>query len=73
VIIEQGKHTIAEFPLTLRVVGALLAPVLAALGAIAALIAECTIEVERSEERPATNGQSALLVPTEEIVITKEP
>jgi len=73
VIIKQGEHTVVEFPLTIGVVGALLAPALAALGAVAALITECTIEVERSEERPATNGPSAMHVPTEEIVITKEP
>jgi hypothetical protein len=73
VIIKQGEHTVVEFPLTIGVVGVLLAPALAALGAVAALITECTIEVERSEELPTTNGQSAMSVPTEEIVITKEP
>ncbi|OGY23850.1 MAG: hypothetical protein A2126_00530 [Candidatus Woykebacteria bacterium GWB1_45_5] len=48
-IIIKGKDekVIAEFPLTVGVVGALIAPVLAAVGAIAALIAECTITVER--------------------------
>jgi hypothetical protein len=45
---REGK-TIAEFPLTLGVVGAVLAPVLAAVGAIAALVTECTITVERIE------------------------
>jgi hypothetical protein len=73
VIIKQGEHTIVEFPLTIGVVGALLAPALAALGAIAALITECTIEVERSEVIPPTNGQSAKPVPTEEIEIAQEP
>lgn len=43
---KEGK-TFAEFPLTIGVVGAVIAPVLAAVGAIAALIAECTITVER--------------------------
>jgi hypothetical protein len=43
---KEGK-TIAEFPLTIGVVGAVIAPMLAAVGAIAALIAECTITVER--------------------------
>ncbi len=42
----EGKM-IAKFPLTLGVVGAVLAPVLAAVGAIAALLTECTIAVER--------------------------
>lgn len=48
VIIKQGERTIAEFPLTVGVVGAALAPPLAAVGAIAALITDCTIEVERT-------------------------
>ena len=39
-----------SFPLTIGVVGALLAPVLAAVGALAALIGECTITVEREED-----------------------
>ena len=51
VIIKQGDRTIAEFPLTVGVVGAALAPPLAAIGAIAALVTECTIEVERTNDR----------------------
>jgi hypothetical protein len=47
IVIKQGARSIAEFPLTAGVVGAVLAPVLAAIGAIAALITDCTIEVER--------------------------
>lgn len=43
---KKGKVLIV-FPLTVGVVGAVLAPVLAAVGAIAALIGECTISVER--------------------------
>ncbi|HNS65564.1 MAG TPA: DUF4342 domain-containing protein [Candidatus Woesebacteria bacterium] len=38
-------------PLTLGVVGALLAPVLAAVGALAALVTECTIVVERRTDK----------------------
>lgn len=45
----EGK-TLVEFPLTIGVIGAVLAPVLAAVGAIAALVAKCTIVVERREE-----------------------
>jgi hypothetical protein len=41
---EEGK-TLIEIPLALGVVGALLLPVLAAVGAIAALVADCTIVV----------------------------
>ena len=52
VIIKQGSRTVAEFPLTAGVVGALLAPILAAIGALVAVLNDCTIEVERSVERP---------------------
>jgi hypothetical protein len=45
---KEGK-SIVELPLTLGVVGIALAPVLAAVGAIAALVTECTIVVEREE------------------------
>jgi len=43
---KEGKILVV-LPLTLGVVGAVLAPVLAAVGAIAALVTECTISVER--------------------------
>jgi hypothetical protein len=49
VIIKHEGRTIVEFPLTIGVVGTVLAPVVAAVGAIAALLTECTLEVERSE------------------------
>jgi hypothetical protein len=45
---KQGK-SVVEFPLTIGVVGVVLAPVLAAVGAIAALVTECTIIVEREK------------------------
>ena len=47
VIIKQGDHVIVEFPLTIGVIGTVIAPVLAAIGALAAMINECTLEVER--------------------------
>jgi hypothetical protein len=43
---KKGKVLVA-FPLTLGVIGAVIAPVLAAVGAIAALVTECTVTVER--------------------------
>jgi hypothetical protein len=49
VSIKSGDRTIVEFPLTLGVVGVAFAPMLAAVGAIAALVKDCTIEVERDE------------------------
>jgi len=51
IVIRQGDRTVAEFPLTVGVVGAMFSPVLAAVGALAALIGDCTIEVERSEKQ----------------------
>jgi hypothetical protein len=48
VIIKQGDRTVAEFPLTVGVVGAVLAPILAAIGALVAVLNDCTIEVERA-------------------------
>jgi len=45
---KEGK-IIFEIPLTFGVVGALIAPQLAALGAIAALLSEATVVVEKSE------------------------
>ncbi len=48
---EEGK-TLIEIPLTLGVVGVLLLPVWAAIGAIAALAARMTIVVERVDKRP---------------------
>lgn len=47
---NRDGETLFEIPLTFGVVGALLLPTLAALGAIAALVTECTIVVERIEE-----------------------
>jgi hypothetical protein len=48
VIKHQDGRTIAEFPMTVGVVGAVFAPILAAVGALAAVLTECTIEVERT-------------------------
>jgi len=45
---ENGK-LLMEIPVTIGVIGALIAPWLAALGAIAALATRCTIIVERRE------------------------
>jgi len=46
---KTGKE-IMSFPLTIGVVGAVFAPILAAVGAVAALIGECKISVEREEK-----------------------
>ena len=48
VIIKQDDRTVVEFPLSVGVIGAVLAPLVAALGAIAAVVTECTVEGERA-------------------------
>jgi len=49
IIEDKAGKQVATFPLTVGVVGALFMPMLAAVGAIAALIGECTITVERED------------------------
>ena len=56
VVVKHDGRTVAEFPLTAGVVGAVLAPVLAAIGALVALLQDCTIEVER-ERRDASRDE----------------
>lgn len=46
-IVRQGDRTIIEVPLTVAAVGALVAPLLAAVGALAAVASDYTLEVER--------------------------
>ncbi len=49
VYIKQDGHVVMEFPLTVGLVGVLAVPTLAAIGAISALIANCSIEIVRVE------------------------
>ncbi len=49
IIHDKSGKDIMSLPLSIGVVGALIAPVLAAVGALAALIGDCTITVERDE------------------------
>ena len=49
IIKNEDGRTLIEIPLSMGVVGALLVPVWAAIGAVAALVTSCSIEVERSE------------------------
>ncbi len=51
IVIKQDDRIVAEFPMTVGVIGAVFAPVLAAVGALAAVLNECTIEVERTGDR----------------------
>jgi uncharacterized protein DUF4342 len=51
VVVQHQGRTVAEFPLTAGVVGAVLAPVLAAVATLVALLKDCTIQVERSDTK----------------------
>jgi Domain of unknown function (DUF4342) len=54
IIRDEHGHTFIEIPLTIAAVGTILAPVLAAVGAIAAYVAHFTVVVERVEPDPPT-------------------
>lgn len=51
---DRDGKSIAEFPLTIGVVGTVILPVLAAIGTIIALVTECTISVEKETESSRT-------------------
>lgn len=60
IIVKNDRgETLIEVPLTIGVVGAILLPVWAALGAIAALAANFTIVVERVDETPKSTDQES--------------
>jgi hypothetical protein len=59
VVVRQGDRLVAEFPLTAGVVGAAISPVLAAIGALAALMADCTIEVDVAEQEAGSATTAA--------------
>jgi hypothetical protein len=62
VVVEHDGRTVAEFPLTAGVIGVLLAPMLAAVGALVALLQDCTIHIERERrgDRPANGAPTAV-------------
>ena len=65
IIKRENGETLVELPLTIGAVGALLAPMLAAVGALAALVTRCTIVVEkRDDAQPA----AAEVAPEEDIL-----
>src|SRR4051812_26522897 len=45
-------NTLVHFPLTVGVIGAVFLPMWAAMGAVVALVADCSIVVERNEPAP---------------------
>ena len=68
IIIKQEDHTILEVPLTVGLVGVLALPQLAAIGAIAALLNQCSIEVVRVV-KPTEAAQESV----EEVLTPNEP
>ncbi len=67
VVVRQKDRVVAEFPLTVGVVGALAAPAVAAIGALVALLTDCRIDVERQAggagARPAKARPKATKAP----------
>jgi len=51
IIKDKDGKTVLEIPMTFGVVGALIAPQLAAIGAIAALLTEATVVIEKEEKQ----------------------
>lgn len=64
IIKDEHGHTFVEIPVTVAAVGAIFAPVLAAVGAIAAMAAKFTVVVERTapKETPAAPSETATVV-----------
>jgi Domain of unknown function (DUF4342) len=51
--VRQGDRVVAVFPLTAGVVGMVIAPALAAVATLVALLGDCTIDVERTDANTA--------------------
>jgi hypothetical protein len=56
VVKDEHGNTFIEIPVTVAAVGAVIAPLLAAVGAIAALVGKFTIVVIRTEPKPPGGG-----------------
>ncbi|MFD2599790.1 DUF4342 domain-containing protein [Sphingobacterium corticis] len=65
-ISDKNNKEIVSFPVTIGVVGIVLAPIFAAVGTLAAILTECKITVERNEtpeETPTTPTDSEIPAP----------
>jgi hypothetical protein len=58
IIKDTNGHTFVEIPVTVAAIGMILAPVLAAVGAISALVAKFNIVVERSVPKNGTASEA---------------
>jgi hypothetical protein len=59
IVVQHDGRTVAEFPLTAGVLGAVLAPALAAIGALVAMLKDCTIQVERVQQKDAQRPKAS--------------
>jgi hypothetical protein len=59
IIKDVEGHTFVEIPVTIAAVGVVLSPILAAVGALSALVAKFTIVVERAEPRNSGSSKQA--------------
>ena len=59
IIKDRGGNTFVEIPLTVAAVGVIAVPVLAAIGAIAALVSDFSIVLEKVEAKPKTNDSAS--------------
>ena len=71
IIVKQEGHTVAEFPVTLGVLGGLLAAPVVAIGALAAALSDCTIEVIRDED--AAGPQHVASTSAEDVLVSPKP
>lgn len=71
IIVKQEGHTVAEFPVTLGVLGGLLAAPVVAIGALAAALSDCTIEVIRDED--AAGPQHVAATSAEDVLVSPKP
>ena len=59
IVRDEHGNTFIEIPVTIAAVGAVFAPVLAAVGAISALVSKFTVVVVRSEDKPPGEGEKS--------------
>jgi Domain of unknown function (DUF4342) len=59
IVRDEHGNTFIEIPVTVAAVGVVLAPVLAAVGAISALVSKFTIVVVRTEDKPPNAGEKS--------------
>ncbi len=59
IVRDEHGNTFVEIPVTVAAVGVVLAPVLAAVGAISALVSKFTVVVVRAEDKPPSAGEKS--------------